>query len=78
MLESRTIAEDVHYHCKDMVGFMVRCMPLKEMDMIVDSIDQADMLGELEHGRDSCIIDRLSSLSKFVLHVIGSENGIGI
>ena len=57
---------------------MVRCMPLKEMDMIVDSIDQADMLGELEHGRDSCIIDRLSSLSKFVLHVIGSENGIGI
>ena len=57
---------------------MVRGMPLKEMDMIIDGIDQADMLGELEHGRDSCIIDGLSSLSKFVLHVIGSENGIGI
>ena len=53
-------------------------MPLKEMDIIVDGIDQADMLDELEHGRDACIIDRLSSLSKFVLYVIGGENGIGI
>jgi uncharacterized protein YcsI (UPF0317 family) len=66
MLEPRPVAKHIHHHRKDVVGFMIGCMRLQETDMIVDCIGQPDMLGKLEHGGNTSVVDGLSAISEFV------------
>ena len=62
MFKPRTVAQHVHHHRKNVVRFMIRRMSFEEIDMIVDSIGQSDMLGKLEHSSDTGIIDCLGSI----------------
>jgi len=46
---------------------MISRLPLKELRILIDRIDEAHVFGQLEHRRNATIVNGLCSLRKFVL-----------
>ena len=69
--------EDVEGDVQDVVGFVIGQMPLEEVEVAVDVVDQADLLSQQEDGADAAGTEALDAIGEFVVDVGGGHHGPG-
>jgi hypothetical protein len=68
-------SEEIEGDVQDMVGFVVRLMPLEHLKVAVDILDEADFLSQEEHGTDAASTETANAISVFVVDVAGRHHG---
>ena len=68
--------EDVEGDVQDMVGFVIGEMPLEEMEVMVDVVDQAGPASQQEDGADAARGEALDAIGQFVMDVAGGDHGL--
>src|SRR5262249_23651153 len=56
--------------------FVVGEMPLEQMEVAVDIVDQASPAGQQEHGADATRGESLDAIGQFVMDVAGGDHGL--
>ena len=67
--------EDVEGDVQDVVGFVVGQMPLEEVEVGVDVVDQPDPASQQEHGADAAGAEALDAIGQLVVDVGGGHHG---
>jgi hypothetical protein len=71
-----TVGDDVEGDVEDMIGFVIGEVPLKQMEILVNVVDQPRLAREKEHGADAAATEALDAFGHFILNVSGSHHGL--
>ena len=75
VLEVPAAGEEIEGDVQDMVGFVVGQMPLEEVEVAVDVLDELDLLGQEEDGADAAGTESAAATGVFVVDIAGGHHG---
>ena len=77
VLDSQAAGEDIEGDVQDVVGFVVRKVPLEQMKVAVDLLDELDSLGHLKNGADAAGAESPDTVGVFVVDIGRGHHGHG-
>src|SRR5580698_148896 len=77
VLDSLAADEDVEGDVQDVVGFVVRKVPLEQLKVAVDLLDELDSLDHLKNGADAAGAESPDTVGVFVVNIGRSHHGYG-
>ena len=72
---SRSGGEDVEGNVQDMVGLMVRQMPLEQLKVAVDVLDEFDLLSQQKDSSDATGAEPPDTIGIFVVDIGRRHHG---
>ena len=75
VLDAQAPGEDVEGDVQDMVGFVVGEMPLEQVKLAVDLLDELDLLSQKKEGSDAAGTEPAGATGRFVMDVGGGHHG---
>jgi hypothetical protein len=75
VLDALATGEDIEGDVQDVVGLVVGPMPLEEMKLAVDLLDEPDLLSQEEEGTDATGTEPAGAPGRFVVDVGGGHHG---
>src|SRR6202789_3255334 len=77
VLDALAAGEDIERDIQDVVGFVVREMPLEQMKVAVDLLDELDSLSQQKNGADAAGAEPPDTISVFVMDIGRGHHGNG-
>src|SRR6516165_4557746 len=75
MFDVLAAGEDIEGDVQDMVGFVVRLMPLEQLKIAVDILDEIDFLSQEEDSTDAAGTEATDAISMFVVDIGRRHHG---
>ena len=77
VLDALAAGQDIEGDVEHMVGFVVRPMPLEQMESAVDFLDELDLLSHQKDGADAAGTEPAGATGRLVVDVGGGHHGYG-
>ena len=77
VLDPLAAGEDVEGDIQDVVGFVIRKVPLEQLKIAVDLLDELDSLGHQNDGADAARAETPDTVGVFVVDIGRSHHGYG-
>ena len=74
VLEAQAADEDIEGDVQDVVGFMVGQMPLEEVELAIDLLDEIDLLSQEEEGTDAAGPEPAGALGVVIMDIGGGHH----
>ena len=75
VFDALAAGEDIEGDVQDMVGFVVGQMPLEQVKIAVDILDESDLLSQEEEGPDAAGTEPADAIGMFVVDIGGGHHG---
>ena len=75
VLDAPAAGEEIQGDVEDVVGFVVGQVPLEEVEVAVDVLDELDLLGQEEEGADAAGTEPAAPTGVFVVDIAGGHHG---
>ena len=75
VLDSLAASEDIEGDIQDVVGFVVRKVPLEQMKVAVDLLDELEFLGHQKNGADAAGAESPNAVGVFVVDIGRGHHG---
>ena len=75
VLDAAAAGEEIEGDVQDVVGFVVGQVPLEEVEVAVDLLDQPDLLSQEEEGADAAGTEAAAATGVFVVDIGGGHHG---
>jgi hypothetical protein len=74
VFHSLTAGNNVKGNVQDMVGFVIGQMPFEKVEILIDTVDQANLLSQHENGADAAGTKPFDTIGVFVVDVGGGHH----
>jgi hypothetical protein len=75
VLDAQAPGEDIEGDVQDVVGFVIGQMPLEQVQLVVDLLDEPDLLSQEEEGPDAAGTEAAGASGRFVVDIGGGHHG---
>ena len=77
MFDALAAGEEIEGDVQDMVGFVVGQMPLEQMEVAVDFLDELDLLSQQEEGADAAGTEPPDAIGRLIVDIGRGHHGYG-